>query len=114
LCPAGDTPSSARLFDAIVSGCIPVIVSDELEFPFEGILDYKKVAVLVSSSDAIQPGWLVNHLRSLTPFQVKGLQNNLAQYSRHFLYSSPAQPLGPEDLTWRMVCTYKTYIPFYN
>jgi hypothetical protein len=43
LCPAGDTPSSARLFDAIVSGCIPVIVSDELEFPFEGILDYKKV-----------------------------------------------------------------------
>ncbi|KAG7609465.1 Exostosin-like [Arabidopsis suecica] len=103
LCPAGDTPSSARLFDAIVSGCIPVIVSDELEFPFEGILDYKKVAVLVSSSDAIQPGWLVNHLRSLTPFQVKGLQNNLAQYSRHFLYSSPAQPLGPEDLTWRMI-----------
>jgi hypothetical protein len=81
LCPAGDTPSSARLFDAIVSGCIPVIVSDELEFPFEGILDYKKVAVLVSSSDAIQPGWLVNHLRSLTPFQVKGLQNNLAQVS---------------------------------
>ncbi|MCI01820.1 exostosin family protein, partial [Trifolium medium] len=41
--PAGDTPSSARLFDAIVSGCIPVIVSDELELPFEGILDYRKV-----------------------------------------------------------------------
>lgn len=41
--PAGDTPSSARLFDAIVSGCIPVIVSDELELPFEGIIDYRKV-----------------------------------------------------------------------
>ncbi|KAF8097904.1 hypothetical protein N665_0279s0034 [Sinapis alba] len=103
LCPAGDTPSSARLFDAIVSGCIPVIVSDELELPFEGILDYKKVAVIVSSSDAIQPGWLVNHLRSLIPSQVKNFQNSLAQYSRHFLYSSPAQPLGPEDLTWRMI-----------
>ncbi|KAJ0243677.1 Exostosin domain-containing protein [Hirschfeldia incana] len=103
LCPAGDTPSSARLFDAIVSGCIPVIVSDELELPFEGILDYKKVAVIVSSNDAIQPGWLVNHLRSLTPSQVKQFQSSLAQYSRHFLYSSPAQPLGPEDLTWRMI-----------
>lgn len=43
--PAGDTPSSARLFDAIVSGCIPVIVSDELELPFEGILDYRKVCI---------------------------------------------------------------------
>ncbi|KAH0931653.1 hypothetical protein HID58_008770 [Brassica napus] len=103
LCPAGDTPSSARLFDAIVSGCIPVIVSDELELPFEGILDYRKVAVIVSSSDAIQPGWLVNHLRSLIPSDVKKFQNSLAQYSRHFIYSSPAQPLGPEDLTWRMI-----------
>ncbi|KAG6383016.1 hypothetical protein SASPL_157249 [Salvia splendens] len=56
-----------KLFDAIVSGCIPVIVSDELEFPFEGILDYRK-------------------------------------YLRHFVYSHPAQPLGPEDLVWRMVC----------
>lgn len=43
LCPAGDTPSSARLFDAIVSGCIPVVVSDELEVPFEGLLQYKRV-----------------------------------------------------------------------
>lgn len=43
--PAGDTPSSARLFDAIVSGCIPVIISDELELPFEGILDYRKVCL---------------------------------------------------------------------
>ncbi|KAL5208044.1 hypothetical protein ABZP36_032479 [Zizania latifolia] len=42
LSPAGDTPSSARLFDAIVSSCIPVIISDELELPFEGILDYRK------------------------------------------------------------------------
>ncbi|KAL9246083.1 hypothetical protein vseg_019662 [Gypsophila vaccaria] len=42
-CARGDTPSSARLFDAIVSGCIPVIVSDELELPFEGIIDYRKV-----------------------------------------------------------------------
>lgn len=43
LSPAGDTPSSARLFDAILSGCIPVVVSDQLELPFEGILDHKEV-----------------------------------------------------------------------
>lgn len=28
------------------------------------------------------------------------------QYSRHFVYSNPAQPLGPEDLVWRMVCIF--------
>uniref|UniRef100_I1NSK9 Exostosin GT47 domain-containing protein n=1 Tax=Oryza glaberrima TaxID=4538 RepID=I1NSK9_ORYGL len=103
--PAGDTPSSARLFDAIVSGCIPVIVSDELELPFEGILDYRKIALFVSSSDAVQPGWLVKYLRSIDAKRIREMQSNLLklQYSRHFLYSSPARPLGPEDLTWRMI-----------
>lgn len=103
LSPAGDTPSSARLFDAIVSGCIPVIVSDELELPFEGILDYRKIALFVSSSDAMQPGWLLTFLKSINPAQIKEMQRNLAKYSRHFLYSSPAQLLGPEDLVWRMM-----------
>ncbi|KAM0953946.1 putative xylogalacturonan beta-1,3-xylosyltransferase [Dioscorea sansibarensis] len=103
LSPAGDTPSSARLFDAIVSGCIPVVVSDELELPFEGILDYRKIALFVSSTDAVQPGWLVNFLKSVGSKQIKSMQDNLLKYSRHFMYSSPAQPLGPEDLTWRMI-----------
>ncbi|KAG9447391.1 hypothetical protein H6P81_013519 [Aristolochia fimbriata] len=103
LSPAGDTPSSARLFDAIVSGCIPVIVSDEIELPFEGLLDYRKIAVFVSSSDAIQTGWLMNFLKSIRPDRIREMQSNLAKYSRHFLYSSPAQPLGPEDLMWRMI-----------
>ncbi|XP_051138041.1 probable arabinosyltransferase ARAD1 [Andrographis paniculata] len=103
LSPAGDTPSSARLFDAIVSGCIPVIISDELELPFEGILDYRKMAVFVSSSDAAQPGWLLSFLRSISSSEIRERQKNLAKYSRHFLYSHPAMPLGPEDLAWRMI-----------
>ncbi|XP_010251775.1 PREDICTED: probable arabinosyltransferase ARAD1 [Nelumbo nucifera] len=103
LSPAGDTPSSARLFDAIVSGCIPVIISDELELPFEGILDYRKIVLFVSSSDAVQPGWLLTFLKSISPSQIREMHTNLAKYSRHFLYSNPAQPLGPEDLTWRMI-----------
>lgn len=103
LSPAGDTPSSARLFDAIVSGCIPVIVSDELELPFEGILDYRKIALFVSSSDAVQPGWLITFLKSIGSRRIKEMRANLAKHSSHFLYSSPAQPLGPEDFTWRMI-----------
>ncbi|CAO1944675.1 unnamed protein product [Urochloa humidicola] len=103
LSPAGDTPSSARLFDAIVSGCIPVIISDDLELPFEGILDYREIALFVSSSDAVQPGWLVKYLRRIDSKRIGEMQSNLVKFSRHFLYSSPAQPLGPEDLTWRMI-----------
>ncbi|KAB2071666.1 hypothetical protein ES319_A08G238300v1 [Gossypium barbadense] len=103
LSPAGDTPSSARLFDAIVSGCIPVIISDELELPFEGILDYRKMAVFISSTDAVQPGWILRYLTSISSTQIREMRRNLAEYSRHFVYSNPAQPLGPEDLVWRMM-----------
>ncbi|KAL7230247.1 hypothetical protein ACSBR2_008704 [Camellia fascicularis] len=101
--PAGDTPSSARLFDAIVSGCIPIIISDELELPFEGILDYRKIALFVSSGDAVQPGWLLTFLKSISHAQIREMRMHLVKYSRHFLYSHPAQPLGPEDLVWRMI-----------
>lgn len=101
--PAGDTPSSARLFDAIVSGCIPIIISDELELPFEGILDYRKMALFVSSGDAVQPGWLLTFLKSISHAQIREMRMHLVKYSRHFLYSHPAQPLGPEDLVWRMI-----------
>ncbi|GLJ50553.1 hypothetical protein SUGI_1077050 [Cryptomeria japonica] len=110
LSPAGDTPSSARLFDAIVSGCIPVIVSDELELPFEGILDYRKVALFVSSHDALEPGWLIDYLHGIKPNQVKEMRSDLAKFSKHFQFSSPAQPLGPEDLTWKMIAGKLTAI----
>jgi hypothetical protein len=90
-----------------------------------------QITLFVSSSDAVQPGWLVKYLREIDAKRIKEMQSNIVevsiyhffcsmssidsilmsnklvviylQYSRHFLYSSPAQPLGPEDLTWRMV-----------
>nr|GEX26835.1 probable arabinosyltransferase ARAD1 [Tanacetum cinerariifolium] len=46
--PAGDTPSFNRLFDAIVSHYVPVIVSDHIEHLFESDLDYSKFALFFS------------------------------------------------------------------
>ena len=48
---AGDTPSSNRLFDYIVSHCVPVIISDEIELPFEDVLDYSKFSVIVRGAN---------------------------------------------------------------
>ncbi|PWA57902.1 hypothetical protein CTI12_AA405370 [Artemisia annua] len=54
----------------IVSGCIPAIVSDELEIHFEGILDYRKIVLFVSSSDTVQLGWLLAYLRICVAFLI--------------------------------------------
>ncbi|KAK4402653.1 putative arabinosyltransferase A [Sesamum angolense] len=61
--PAGDTPSSCRLFDAIVSHCVPVIVSDKIELPFESEIDYKELSIFFSVNEALKPGYLVSQLR---------------------------------------------------
>lgn len=36
--PAGDTPSSKRLYDGMSYDCIPIILSDNIVFPYDGTL----------------------------------------------------------------------------
>ena len=38
-----------RLFESILLGCIPVIIADNIELPFENQLDYRSFSVKVSS-----------------------------------------------------------------
>ena len=41
--PQGDGPSSKRFYDSIQTLCIPIILSDEIRFPFEDLfINYKK------------------------------------------------------------------------
>ncbi|KAM7524697.1 hypothetical protein LguiA_014599 [Lonicera macranthoides] len=54
--PTGDTPSACRLFDAILSLCVPVIISGHIELPFEDVIDYRKIAVFIDSNSAVKPG----------------------------------------------------------
>lgn len=38
-----------------------------------------QIAVFVSSSDAMQPGWLLSYLRSISPSQIRQKQISLAK-----------------------------------
>ena len=75
--PAGDTPSACRLFDALVSLCVPVIISDHIELPFEDAIGYRKVAVFVDTTSAVKPGFLVNFLRTITEDRILEYQKDM-------------------------------------
>lgn len=75
--PAGDTPSACRLFDAIVSLCVPVIISDYIELPFEDVIDYRKIAVFVDTESALKPGYLTKLLRRVKKDQILEFQKEL-------------------------------------
>ena len=38
LCPDGITPTTRRLFEAVIFGCIPVVISKYAILPFEEVL----------------------------------------------------------------------------
>ena len=38
-CPGGDSPSAKRMFDSLIAGCIPIILSDDFVWPFTNEFD---------------------------------------------------------------------------
>ncbi|KAI3759302.1 hypothetical protein L6452_07013 [Arctium lappa] len=100
---AGDTPSSNRLFDAIVSHCVPVIISDEIELPYEDVLDYSKFSVFVRASDACKKGYLLNLLRGIEREKWIEMWDKLKQIARHFEYQYPSRPGDAVDMIWQAV-----------
>eukprot|EP00850_Spirogloea_muscicola_P000145 SM000001S04547 [mRNA] locus=s1:818425:822515:- [translate_table: standard] len=100
---AGDTPSSNRLFDAIVSHCVPVIISDDIELPFEDFLDYSEFCVFVRAEDAVRPGHLVQLLRGIDGEEWTTFWNRLKQVEQHFEYRFPSWPGDATQMTWRAI-----------
>nr|CAD1817416.1 unnamed protein product [Ananas comosus var. bracteatus] len=88
---AGDTPSSNRLFDAIASHCVPVIISDEIELPFEDVLDYSEFCIFVRSSDAIKEGFLMKLIRGIGREEWTRMWERLKEVDRYIEYQYPSR-----------------------
>ncbi|KAL3501023.1 hypothetical protein ACH5RR_035472 [Cinchona calisaya] len=101
--PAGDTPSSCRLFDAIVSHCVPVIVSDHIELPFEDELDYSKFSVFFSVKEALEPDYMVSELRKISKERWVEMWRWLKIIAHHFEYQYPPSKEDAVNMIWRQV-----------
>ncbi|KAL1541621.1 putative arabinosyltransferase ARAD1 [Salvia divinorum] len=104
---AGDTPSSNRLFDAIASHCVPVIISDEIELPFEDVLDYSEFCVFVPAADAVKKGFLLNLLRGIKEEEWTKMWGKLKEKSLHYEYQYPSQSNDAVDMIWKTVARKK-------
>ncbi|KAK6160397.1 hypothetical protein DH2020_003778 [Rehmannia glutinosa] len=101
--PAGDTPSSCRLFDAIVSHCVPVIVSDKIELPFESEIDYKDFSIFFSVNEALEPGYLINELRGVSKEKWIKMWSQIKSISHHFEFQYPPKNEDSVNMIWRQV-----------
>lgn len=100
---AGDTPSSNRLFDAIASHCVPVIISDRIELPYENVLDYSKFCVFVSAVHALRKGFLIGLLRSIEQDEWTRMWKQLFKVQEHFEYQFPSRPNDAVQMIWKSI-----------
>eukprot|EP00929_Paragymnodinium_shiwhaense_P104858 TRINITY_DN69640_c0_g1_i1.p1 TRINITY_DN69640_c0_g1~~TRINITY_DN69640_c0_g1_i1.p1 ORF type:complete len:284 (+),score=45.17 TRINITY_DN69640_c0_g1_i1:629-1480(+) len=62
----GHWPSTTRLADVIAHGCVPVVISNRVELPFDDLIDWSKVVLLLRESDlADLPQLLLTSVASL-------------------------------------------------
>lgn len=100
---AGDTPSSNRLFDAIASHCVPVIISDEIELPYEDVLDYSEFCIFVRTSDAIKKDYLINLIRSIGKEEWSRMWARLKEIEDLFEYRYPSKGGDAVQMIWQAV-----------
>jgi len=97
---AGDTPSSNRLFDAVVSHCVPLIISDEIELPFEDVLDYTEFCLFVNSTQALREGFVTDLLRNFSATEWARMHARMIEVQRHFQFQHPTEVGDAVHMTW--------------
>ncbi|XP_059291743.1 probable arabinosyltransferase ARAD1 [Lycium ferocissimum] len=100
---AGDTPSSNRLFDAIASHCVPVIISDEIELPYEDVLDYSGFCIFVPTSEALKEKFLINLIRSIDKEEWTRMWTRLKEVENLFEYRHPSKDNDAVQMIWQAI-----------
>ena len=100
---AGDTPSSNRLFDAIACSCVPVIVSDEIELPFEDEINYGEFCFFVKGEDAVKKDFLLGFLRSVEKEEWRKMRGKMKEIADSFEYQYPSKEGDAVQMIWAAV-----------
>ncbi|KAI5582800.1 hypothetical protein BDE02_07G109600 [Populus trichocarpa] len=85
ICPGGPQIDGA-IAVAIHYGCVPVIMSDYFDLPFNDILDWKKFSVILKESDV---DGLKRILLNIPDQEYQVLQTNTVMVQDHFQWNLP-------------------------
>ena len=82
--PRGNTPWTRRFFDAVVRGCIPVVLSDPVAFPFERFVDMRSMTLKLPEQWAER---LPEELRGVNASSLRSMHASLLAHWPAFAYS---------------------------
>lgn len=80
--------NTARLGDAMFYGCVPVVIANHYDLPFNDVLDWSKFSIILSSFDI---PLLKETLAAVTPAQYAKLHKHVMQARVHFQWHTPPE-----------------------
>ena len=92
--PPGDSPTRKSFYDAVLSGCIPVLfrgkpLHTHVEYPFQDQLEYHQFTVTLDVSSVSTPNGIYEDLKTLTHSQIYSKQTALREAAPQLQYSYP-------------------------
>ncbi|GAB5360743.1 hypothetical protein AAMO2058_000653700 [Amorphochlora amoebiformis] len=75
-----------RLQESMSVGCIPVIIGNDTDLPFQDYIEYDKFVLCVSERDAIKPGQLKRILQAINPERINSMISWMSVYRDGILY----------------------------
>ena len=87
LCPRGWSPWTLRAYQALMVGCIPVIIADEIEFPYENSFDWRQVSIKIPEKRHLET---IDILRSVPDDVVERKRKAMAKFWPSVAWKKPA------------------------
>lgn len=86
--PLGWTPWTLRFYQAVMTRCIPVIIADDIEFPYESEVDYSQFALKLPEKDV---DGIVALLRGISEEELERRRRAMDEVWKLFTYQRPPQ-----------------------
>ncbi|XP_074353840.1 putative glycosyltransferase At5g03795 isoform X2 [Apium graveolens] len=86
ICPSGYEVADARIFEALYTGCVPIIIKDHYVAPFSDVLNWKSFSVIIPVKDIPN---LKKIVKNISPRQYIKMQARGLKVRKHFEVNFP-------------------------
>ncbi|KAK6131642.1 hypothetical protein DH2020_034656 [Rehmannia glutinosa] len=94
--------NTARIGDALYYGCVPVVIANHYDLPFQDILNWKNFSIVVATLDI---PFLKKILQGISVEEYSILQNNVLKVRKHFQWH-----LSPVDYDAFYLVMYELWL----